>query len=896
MTRSHLPEIKALPELLAPAGSPDAFHAAIAAGADAVYLAGTQFGARKFARNFSAMEIEDAVRYAHARAVRVYVTVNTLIHDTELAGVVEYLVWLYSIGVDAVLVQDIGVASIIREIVPGLPIHASTQLTIHSADGVQWAADQGFSRVVLARELPLPEVRAIARAVESRGIGLEVFVHGALCYCYSGQCLLSSVIGGRSGNRGRCAQPCRKPYELVTGERDEYGRLINIRTLPLAEHFLLSPKDLCTYRNLPELVNSPVASLKIEGRMKSPEYVAIVVSIYRRALDAIATGDWEPDESDWSDLLLAFNRGFTGGYLFNCYHAALMGRERPDNRGLCIGSVTRWDDRARRVSVQCDIPVAPHSGDGLLFSYPDHVDADWGFSLNNEPVRRKECITFTVPRQVRPGARVFITASGTLLARARQIMSQSPADLRHPVPLDLVVKITPDGTLTLTGTIHTSAGKPIVIQQTTDLRLVPAQSRPLSRDQLAVQLKKTGGTPFVIQNFLLEYTGGMFAPVAELNRVRREFLAYAEETLVRAAIPPPDKLAAARSRLETITNSFPVYSGKNPEKNLAKPEKKPGSIPTKISLAVYTDQIESVRTAIRAGADVCYFEPDFSAERRVEGEGLLLASGAAQFREALTLSRHARVRMVWKLPRITRQNMLDAVLPIITGLKNEGLDECMVDGTGALHAILSRIPGMHISGSVGMNMFNHRSVIALSNPPFRMLTLSPELSKKEIALLVTTARHAGSTTELAVIVQGTVETMISEDCLPEPVRHCQCTSQSDAQTDSAVYGIRDDTGHIFPVRVDAECRTHIGNAVETCLVDHLPDLIKAGISSFVIDAWGRTPRYTGEMTVIYRDAIALVRDPDGDTPRRLTGLKEQVRRCAWGGLTAGPFLHGLKEQ
>ncbi len=892
MMKSRLPEKKTLPELLAPAGSPNAFRAAVAAGTDAVYLAGIQFGARKFARNFSSTEIEDAVSYAHARGVRVYVTVNTLMHDAELAGVAEYLVWLYSIGVDAVLVQDIGVASIAREIVPDLPLHASTQLTIHSADGVLWAAGQGFSRVVLARELPLPEVRAIARAVELRGIGLEVFVHGALCYCYSGQCLLSSVIGGRSGNRGRCAQPCRKPYELVTGEPDEYGRLNTIRTLPLAEHFLLSPQDLCTYRNLPELVNSPVVSLKIEGRMKSPEYVAIVVSIYRRALDAIAMGNWEPDGNDLQDLLLAFNRGFTGGYLFNCRHAALMGRERPDNRGLCIGNVTQWDERTRRVIVQCGIPFSLHAGDGLLFSYVDHPDADWGFSLNNEPVRSKDSVTFIAPRQAQEGARVFVTASGTLLARARQIMSRSPADLRHPVPLDLAVQITPDGTLAFTGTIHADTGKPVVIQQTSDHRLVPAQSRPLSCDQLAVQLKKTGGTPFVINKFLLEYAGDMFAPIAELNRVRREFLAFAEEKLVSAAIPTRDEMAAARCRLETLTYNFPEY----PEKNPVKPEKNQGNISTDVSLAVFTDQLESVSTAILAGADVCYFEPDFSADKRVGGAGIPLASVAAQLREALILCQDARLRMVWKLPRITRQNMLDMVLPLITELKKEGLDECMVDGMGAFQAIHSRIPDLSFSGSVGLNIFNHRSVIALANPPFRLLTLSPELSLKEIALLVTAARHTGSTTDLALIVQGTIEAMISEDCVLEPIRHCRCASQIAERTDAAVYGIRDETGYIFPVRVDAECRTHIGNAVETCLVDHLPQLKNAGISSFVIDTRGRTPRYTADMTAIYREAITLVRNPDSDTPRHLAKLKEQARRCAWGGITAGPFLHGLKEE
>ena len=272
----------------------EAFFAAVAAGADAVYLSGKRFGARKFAQNFSEEEIEEAITYAHARGVRVYVTVNTLVHDRELPGVAEYLVRLYAMGVDAMLVQDPGVAALAQTIVPGLTLHASTQLTIHNADGVRWAHAQGFSRVVLARELSLGEVEAIARATADTGVGLEVFAHGALCYSYSGQCLLSSVIGGRSGNRGMCAQPCRKKYTLVEAAVDRYGRPTGQRDVPLPDQYLLSPKDLCTYREIPRLADATVASLKIEGRMKSPEYVAIVVSTYRRALDAAARGSLCP--------------------------------------------------------------------------------------------------------------------------------------------------------------------------------------------------------------------------------------------------------------------------------------------------------------------------------------------------------------------------------------------------------------------------------------------------------------------------------------------------------------------------------------------------------------------------------------------------------------------------
>ena len=205
--------------------------------------------------------------------------------------------------------------------------------------------------------MSLPANSLLKRSGESptrpatTGVGLEVFAHGALCYSYSGQCLLSSVIGGRSGNRGMCAQPCRKPYTLVTGDQDEYGRPERIRDLQTPGHYLLSPKDLCTYRHLPELVKAPVVSLKIEGRMKSPEYVAVVVSTYRRALDAIAAGDWKPAPEAERDLLLAFNRGFTRGYLFGDRHGALMARDAPDNRGICIGTVTKQDERSGTVTV-----------------------------------------------------------------------------------------------------------------------------------------------------------------------------------------------------------------------------------------------------------------------------------------------------------------------------------------------------------------------------------------------------------------------------------------------------------------------------------------------------------------------------------------------------------------
>ncbi|MBR4987260.1 MAG: U32 family peptidase, partial [Methanocorpusculum sp.] len=293
-----------IPELLAPAGSPEALKAAVYAGCDAVYLGGRMYGARAYASNFDNAGILDAVAFAHSHGVKVYVTVNTLLRDSGMKEAAEYLRFLSDADVDAVLIQDVGLLSLAREIVPDLPLHASTQMTVTNRAGVEFAAEHGISRVVLAREVTLSDAAELVRVGAELGVGIEIFAHGALCYAYSGQCLFSSAIGGRSGNQGMCAQPCRKQYTLLAdGER-----------VPTAGDYILSPKDICTYPNLAEICESGVECLKIEGRMKAPEYVAVVTSIYRKALDEVAKGTFEPKTEDMENLAFAFNRGFTKGY------------------------------------------------------------------------------------------------------------------------------------------------------------------------------------------------------------------------------------------------------------------------------------------------------------------------------------------------------------------------------------------------------------------------------------------------------------------------------------------------------------------------------------------------------------------------------------------------------
>ena len=879
---SQLHKEKNLPELLAPAGSPEAFRAAVAAGADAVYLSGKRFGARKFARNFTDAEIEEAIGYAHSRDVCVYVTINTLIHDRELGGVAEYLLWLYSIGVDAVLVQDTGVVALARTIVPELPLHASTQMTIHNSDGVRWAAEQGFSRVVLARELSLEDITRIAGETAESGIGLEVFAHGALCYCYSGQCLLSSVIGGRSGNRGMCAQPCRKPYTLVTGEPDEYGRPTRLQELPSPDRFWLSPKDLCTYKNLRELVNSPVISLKIEGRMKSPEYVATVVSKYRMALDAIGTGATSDTQEALQDLYLAFNRGFTSGYLFGKRHAAFMGRNAPDNRGYCIGMVNRYDERSKTVTIRLKGSCVPGPGDGLLFTHPKNPQNEFGFALNTVPLQKEGEIILKVPHPVAPGTKVCITHSVDFDVRARQVIAHSPALLRHPVPIDLKVTVDPDGKLVLEGLVHTKNGREIPVSYRSDFSLVPARSHPLTREQLEQQVKKTGGTPFTIRTFSLTYDGDLFAPLAGLNRVRREFLARAEEMLVAASRPSGKSVEEARQRWNAGEPDISFHTS-DTENSF------PSSL---LSLAVCTDSLEGVQKAAEGGCDVICFEPVFIAPantcRFLSGQ----FSFESQVITASEICRDAGVRYVVKLPKITNNTSLDAFLLVVKKVSGKGITDYMVENCGAAHALMHMDPAPALSGSIGLNIFNHRAVQYLSSW-FTVLTLSPELSRDEIRLLIHAARSQGLTNSFALVVQGCSEAMVSEDCILQPWLRCNgsaCDTRS-----PAFFGIRDATGHVFPVRIDGECRSHIYNSAEICLIDHLPSLMQVGINEVVIDARGRPGTYTGEMTRLYRQAITLAKKKIRTQDHQLEELKGAVKRLALGGITAGHFIRGLKE-
>ncbi|WP_010235709.1 U32 family peptidase [Clostridium arbusti] len=478
-------------ELLAPCGSMESLYAAVQNGADAVYLGGSRFSARAYAFNFEDEKIVEAVDYCHLYGVKVYVTVNTLVKDSEIRDILEYVKFLYTIGVDALIIQDTGLAYLIRKNFPDFEIHGSTQMTIHNGEGAQYFKDLGFHRIVLSRELSLKEIEFISKDLN---IETEIFIHGALCVCYSGQCLMSSVIGGRSGNRGRCAQPCRLPYNLINENNKEEFK-----------GYILSPKDMCTLDNIEEIIKSGTSSLKIEGRMKKPEYVAGVVSIYRKAIDSVYNNSEFDYELEVKKLKQLFNReGFSKAYMFGNIGKDMMSYSFPKNTGLFLGSV----NKDLTITLAEDLNIK----DGV------RVKND-GFSvskilINGSEIQRahKGDRVKLVPHFYAAFDEVYKTSDMMLLDNLCNSFRDAYG---KKIDIDIQCKFKIDEPFEVM--CHYN-GK--VFKVTGDT-VQKAIKKPLEKIKLEENLIKTGNTPFRIQNIdFLIYEEG-FLPLSAVNAVRR---------------------------------------------------------------------------------------------------------------------------------------------------------------------------------------------------------------------------------------------------------------------------------------------------------------------------------------------------------------------------------------
>lgn len=515
-------------ELLAPAGDMAALKAAVSAGANAIYLGYDEFSARAKAKNFNREELEEAIDYAHLRGVDIYVTFNILIADFEVKRAMKSVKMLYDIGVDALILQDIGIAAKIREDFPDFEVHASTQMAVNNYYGAKFLKEMGFSRVVLARETPIFEIEKI----KELELDVETFIHGALCVSYSGECLMSSMIGGKSGNRGECAQACRRSYEII----DFDGRKLADRL------YYLSPKDLNTLDNVAEIIRAGGYSLKIEGRMKNPEYVYTVVSSYKKSLEG------KLREEDREDTLQVFNRGFTKGLFNGDFGRDFVSYDRPDNRGIEIGRVIEVGRNSAKIIFDQEV----YPGDGLEFN-----SSKKRFGMKSREFY-KAGQTYQVELFKRPleNSKINRTYSKKLYEKIDEKIDSY--DYKIKVHVDLKIKI---------------GEKPVIHLKSDDLegtyildRLVePAKKAGLERGRVIENISKTGDSIFELESINLDLDDNAFLPISAINELRREGLKILEDKILSRSIeriPVDNNLEGHKNNLKREKSLVKVFFNK----------------------------------------------------------------------------------------------------------------------------------------------------------------------------------------------------------------------------------------------------------------------------------------------------------------------------------------------
>ena len=757
------------PELLAPAGTMECLHAAVCAGADAVYLGLDEFNARRNAGNFTLETFAQACEYAHLRGVRLYVTMNVEILPSELDRALETIRQAYEIGADAFIVQDIGLASELHRVYPQIPWHASTQMNIHSAAGVEAAAQLGASRVTLARELAFEEIAELCEVAAAFGMDVEVFAHGALCVCYSGQCLMSSMIGGRSANRGLCAQACRLPYELKNERSDE--------ALPADGEHLLSPRDLCTIDVLGEMSRAGVGSLKIEGRMKSADYVHEVVSVYREVLDA----DGVANESHRARLEEAFSRGFTTAYLEGKRGNEIMSYGRPNNRGVFVGRVVRAGEGF--ADVAAEMPL--NGGDVLEFW------TNRGHFAANVPAASAEgdgAMRIPVDQRVSKGDRVF------RVRNAATAFSDDEHAPRIPVCGQVSLRLGEPAHVRFTfvgaqGTMHEGQAWGQVVQA--------ARTREVSPQDVRDHVDRLGNTPFVLEDLSVDVQAGVGLGFSELHHLRADALDMLKAEMLSAYAGRSTKKERPRRSAALVTSGRAC------------------------KVVAWVANPSCARAARKAGADAFYV-PVLNFRR-----GQAQVAGVRQ--DDPEQAGYPK-QCVMALPTVDHDPIPAAreyALPFdIWDYVREG-KTVFVDSMASCVRALACGASVEVGPHVPVT--NAAALAELAERGVSRVWLSPELTLGQIDDL---ARTTPIPLGLAVI--GSQELMITEHCLLMSQGPCnqQCET---CPRRSVAHKLVDRKGFDFPVVTDLLGRSHLYNGVQLDIVQNLPDLVDIGIDAVMVD-------------------------------------------------------------
>ena len=768
-------------ELLAPVGSFEALKAAVQNGANAVYLGGKDFGARASANNFDRDELKEAVKYAHIRGVQVFVTTNTLRKENEIEDFLEYAKFLYDIDVDAIILQDIGMARLIKRELPDFELHASTQMVAHSLEDVKYLESVGFDRVVLAREVTVEEIKYICDNCKA---DIEVFVHGALCVCYSGQCLMSSMIGNRSGNRGRCAQPCRQRYELI----DVYtGEVVNSNG-----DYLLSPRDLNAIEEIDKVIDAGVHSLKIEGRMKRPEYVATVIDGYRKTIDEyLATNKLNVSDETINDLYTIFNRKFTKGLLLGDVGKDMMNSQLPNNQGLYVGTVVDYNKKAKRLKIK--LANTLKKGDGINLG-----GGTIGRIIKNGNIEtigyKGETIELDFVGEARKGQIVFKTSDSELMDRVQATFTQDKEFVKNIIDAKITIKLGQKPILTLKDRHSNEAtieGDKIVEE---------AMKVALSKEKVETQLRKLGNTPYELDLLEIELDDNVSLPISLLNQMRRDCIELLDK----------ERVSIKNRKYKNKTVKYkPVLYNRNKQQEIS----------------VKVKNLEQLESALECGLDRIYYEDTNTIDK------------------AMSLAMKYNKKVIYSAPRIIRNKEYNH----LAKANNAGVESVQVGNYGSIDYFKDK----KLNIDYYLNAFNSETINYYKEIGADTLCISQELNINEIK---ETIKYTDINIES--VVYGYTPLMITEYCpMGVIVRDCKKDKRV-AKCKESIYALRNSKGDEFRVSQDIFCRSTIYNSNVTCMLDNLYELHEIGINVLRLDFTLEDKETVKEVIEAYQEVLS----------------------------------------
>ncbi len=806
------------PEIVAPAGDYESFTAAVSHGADAIYLGVKEFNARRRAKNFTIEELPHIVREAHLNDVKVYLTLNILLKNFELLDALKIAEKAVDANVDAIIVQDLGFADLLLRSFKGIRLHASTQMNTHNINQVRLLKKIGFKRVVFSRELSLADIRHI---LSEEPVESEVFIHGALCYSFSGQCLMSSIVGGRSGNRGLCAQPCRLPYRLEINEGEANTK--NRREINLPYSYLLSTKDLIGINLLPKIIDAGITALKIEGRLKSAEYVALVTQVYSRELQRAyeLKENYRPLEDSILILEEAFSRGFSNAYLTGLRGNQIMSYSRPNNRGAYIGRVTYIDNLQGRIGVTTkreisvgDVIEVWTSKKGRVVQKIEKLEDESGITSTVKAENRAHIYVDKDRHLIRPGDRVYRVVNAQLLNNIRKSITQ---ERRGEIELDIDVKIDITGKAEVKASFDSQE-----IAFDTEVNVEQAIATPTTREVVINQLEKFGGTPYKAGSITVSIPENVHIRIKEINRIRREIVERLNKLRLQKYVSTVEKQTDYKSLAERL-------------------KKTAGRQAVTAALHVKVADRKLFEIAAEEKPDIIFVRYPFFRN-----------SGFASrndFKNVFEKALSKGIEVGIALPEFLKDSEAENVEEFLTHFR-PGLKWLLVENPGLAEYFSTK--GYQVILDYHANIFNSLTADYFRRTDIRMVTLSTELNADEIINL---ARH--STMPLSLLIAGDIEVMSAEHCpltalsgaeefqnsTRERERLCAVLAKEGftypAFCEYGYYSLKDQAGYSFPLRTDTLCRGYIYNSRFLCYLEGMEKFLRAGITAFRVDLLSR---------------------------------------------------------